>query len=88
MSCSNEEIWKLTVAYFKLKEKLGYPSEDTAAYGFRFGMAVALKHPEYAQAFVRTLSSLLSDAVEGAIVDEFINAVPLRGELEDVMPPR
>ena len=86
MSSSSEEIWRLTIAYFKAKEGLGYPSGDTAAYGFRFGMSVALRHPKYAQAFVRILSSQASNLVEGIIVDEFIDVVPLEGELEDVVP--
>ena len=92
MSSSNkaesyrEDIWRLTVAYFKSKDNLGYPPADASAYGFRFGMAVALKHPEYAQAFVRLLSSPMSNLVEGMIGDEFVETVPLEGELEDVVP--
>ena len=84
----NEKIWRLVVAYFKGKKSLGYPSEDLSAYGFRFGMSVAMKHPEYAQAFIRILSSPMSNLVEGTVADEFIEAVPLEGELEDVLPPR
>jgi hypothetical protein len=84
----NEEIWQSVIAYFKVKNDLS-PAEskdDVAAYGFRAGMAVALLHPEYAQAFVRLLSSPLSPELDELASDDFIRAIPME-EVSDVVPP-
>lgn len=42
--------------------------------GMGYGMALALRHPEYAQAYVRLMGVPAGDAA----VDEFIEAVPIQ----------
>lgn len=78
-----------TIEYFVGTESIARSVGPIAAtLGFRFGMAVALRHPEYAQAYTRMTADSRADAVEDEVVTNFINAVPIsmEEEPEDVLP--
>ncbi len=87
---SVNSIWPKTLEYFGRKDpEAQTPSYKTAAFGFRFGMAVTLRHPEYARAYMSLLAlSPLEKDIEDGLVDGFIREIPihLEGEL-DVVPP-
>lgn len=54
----------------------------SASVGLRFGMTVAMRHPEYAQAYLQITRLPEERAIQG-----FIEMVPVEGIIEDVVPP-
>ena len=90
MSANNSsEVIRGVLAYFERKDPKGEIAPHyTASFGFRFGMAVALRHPEYAQAYARLIGASTLRHTEGAMIDAFVKEVPIKLEGEpDVVSP-
>ncbi len=70
-----------TTAYFEsaAAELRTEPNSIVATVMVRFGMLIALQHPEYAQAYYRMTKGmqLEADAIENETVRSFISHVPL-----------
>lgn len=60
------------------------PGDKGAAMGFRIGMALAMRHPEYAQAYLQMTNTpdIDIDGAEGQMLDGFVRAVPLTAVTE------
>ena len=59
----------------------------SAAHGVRFGFAIAMRHPEYAQAFLKMtdIPILRARGSEERCVNDFVRRVPIEG-VSDVLP--
>ena len=80
MDENSKRILFNTVDYFERSGKMMQErGEVIATTVVRFGMAVALRHPEYAQAYHRMTFGYLpeADKIEDAVIDEFIRYIPL-----------
>jgi len=70
-----DRIIQLTQTYWKGTD-VGFDI-NSASHGFRFGLVVALRHPEYAQAYKRLTYLPIADPLEEQTVQHFIESVPL-----------
>jgi len=75
----------LTGSYWN-EAKIPGLDAKSASLGLRFGMAVALRHPEYAQAYIQVTGLHTADPLEERAIQGFIEWVPMEGETEDVVP--
>lgn len=84
MSVSHSDKAEVRTVAFWLQET-GEAGAVSVTLGMGFGMALGLRHPEYAQAYVR----LMGVPPASATIDDFVEAVPIqvKGELEDAVPP-
>ena len=76
----NDTVSVPTLDYFTTfgsMDRLSGPKE--ASLGVRFGMAVAVRHPEYAQAYLRMTNTpdLDVNGAEGKTLDGFVRLVPV-----------
>ena len=76
----------LTGAYWNKAQIPGLDAKS-ASLGLRFGMMVAMRHPEYAQAYTQLTCLPVADPLEERAIQGFIEWVPMGGEAEDVVPP-
>ncbi|KKM72044.1 hypothetical protein LCGC14_1424450 [marine sediment metagenome] len=74
-----------TLDYFASVVKIcNLPGEKGAALACRFGMALALRHPEYAQAYVQMTDTPDLDlfGAEARMLDGFVRLVPITAVTE------
>ena len=77
-----QDIMQKTMAYFGQPSVSGlmqFPGRSIATMALRFGIAVALRHPEYAQAYHQLTKGIApeADEVEDKVIDDFVKAIPL-----------
>lgn len=76
----NDIILRTTVYFQSAATALGSePNFIVATAIVRFGMLIALQHPEYAQAYYRITLGMqpIADELEDEVVRSFIRSVPL-----------
>jgi len=76
----NDVVSMPTLHYFTLIGNVAtLPGDKGAAMGFRIGMALAMRHPEYAQAYLRMTNTpdLDVNGAEEEMLDGFVRLVPV-----------
>lgn len=81
MSKVDEDILFATMDYFSHAIGGRGSREAVATTFMRLGMALALRHPEYAQVYVKLTSSFVeqgTNEIEAEVINHFIQMVPLK----------
>ena len=81
----NDKVSMPTLDYFSTIFNVAeLPGPKAAAMGCRFGMAVAMRHLEYAQAYLRMTETPDLDirGAEGRTLDAFVHGIPVAAVTE------
>ncbi len=85
----NKSIMYRTADYFAqedIQTLMHNPGVVIAAMALRFGITVALRHPEYAQAYYQLTKGIApeADELEDEVIDDFVKSVALTNLAESV----
>ncbi len=73
---TKDEIVRLTQSYWT-RTHIRHIDVESAALGLRYGLIIALRHPNYARAYVAMTNRPESDQFEQGAVEEFMATVPI-----------
>ena len=73
---TKDEVVRLTQLYW-IHAHVRHLDVESATLGLRYGLIIALRHPNYAHAYVAATNRPESDQFEQRAVEEFITTVPI-----------